>query len=164
MASVNNTIDKFGRRRRKGWNDSTVGARGPAGVGFKLDSAGNYDMKSKRLTKVGEPVNESDAATQNYVSNRINEAVKSIEAAVQQSSSVIVDTVYKHINGEIEVVKSLMSKNEEVVQWKIENILSKEIKKIKGKFKELEEKDDTPVQPANGILSIPPSLLEEMGV
>lgn len=146
MSSVN-TIDKFGRCRKRGWNDSTVGPRGPAGIGFKLDSVGNYDMKSKRLTKVGEPINESDAATQNYVSNCVKKSVKSIEAAVQQSSSLIVNTIYSHVDGEIKVVKSLMSKNQETVHMeikKIEDTLFNEIKKIEDnflrKFKTLETK------------------------
>lgn len=170
MTSVNNTIDKFGRRRRTGWNGSTVGVRGPAGVGFKLDSAGNYDMKSKRLTKVGEPVNNSDAATQNYVSNRINITVKSIEAAVQQSSSMIVDRVYKHMDEKIEVVKSLISKNQEVVHVeikKIEDILSWKIKKIEGDFlrklKKLEEKNTSvSSHPNEERLAFPPELLPEI--
>ena len=35
--------------------------RGPPGVGFKLTQDGNYDMENKKLTKVAEGTDNSDA-------------------------------------------------------------------------------------------------------
>ena len=43
------------------------GIQGAPGVGFSLTTDGNYDMNKKKLTNVGEPSANTDAATKKYV-------------------------------------------------------------------------------------------------
>ena len=43
------------------------GIQGAPGVGFSLTSDGNYDMSKRRLTNVGAPSDNTDAATKKYV-------------------------------------------------------------------------------------------------
>ena len=43
------------------------GIQGAPGVGFSLTADGNYDMNKKRLTNVGAPSANTDAATKKYI-------------------------------------------------------------------------------------------------
>ena len=43
------------------------GLQGAPGVGFNLTSDGNYDMVGKKLTNVGNPTDDKDAASKKYV-------------------------------------------------------------------------------------------------
>ena len=43
------------------------GIQGAPGVGFSLTSDGNCDMANKKITNVGAPTSNSDAATKKYV-------------------------------------------------------------------------------------------------
>ena len=43
------------------------GLQGAPGVGFNLTADGNYDMVGKKLTNVGAPASNTDAATKKYV-------------------------------------------------------------------------------------------------
>ena len=43
------------------------GIQGAPGVGFNLTADGNYDMVGKKLTNVGNPTSNTDAATKKYV-------------------------------------------------------------------------------------------------
>ena len=43
------------------------GEPGLPGIGFNLTDDGNFDLDSKRLTDVADPVDDQDAATKNYV-------------------------------------------------------------------------------------------------
>ena len=43
------------------------GVQGAPGVGFNLTSDGNYDMVGKKLTNVGNPTDDKDAVSKNYV-------------------------------------------------------------------------------------------------
>ena len=43
------------------------GIQGAPGVGFSLTANGNYDINKKRLTNVGAPSDNEDAATKKYV-------------------------------------------------------------------------------------------------
>ena len=43
------------------------GLQGAPGVGFNLTADGNYDMVGKKLTNVGKPTSNTDAATKKYV-------------------------------------------------------------------------------------------------
>jgi len=52
------------------------GQKGDPGIGFNLTDDGNFDIDSKRLTDVAEPVDKNDAATRNYVDTK-NTAVNS---------------------------------------------------------------------------------------
>jgi len=52
-------------RGRKG----EKGDSGPPGIVFNLTDKGDFDIDGKRLTDVAEPVDNTDAATKNYVDN-----------------------------------------------------------------------------------------------
>ena len=43
------------------------GIQGAPGVGFSLTADGNYDINKKRLTNVGAPSNNTDAATKSML-------------------------------------------------------------------------------------------------
>lgn len=43
------------------------GIQGAPGVGFRLTADGNYDITGKRITNVGAPTQDKDAATKKYV-------------------------------------------------------------------------------------------------
>ena len=43
------------------------GIQGAPGVGFSLTADGNYDMNKKRLTNLGAPNSNTDAATKNML-------------------------------------------------------------------------------------------------
>ena len=43
------------------------GEPGLPGIGFNLTDDGNFDLDSKRLTDVADPVDDQDAATKKYV-------------------------------------------------------------------------------------------------
>ena len=48
------------------------GIQGAPGVGFSLTADGNYDMNKKRLTNLGAPNSNTDAATKKYVDDKSN--------------------------------------------------------------------------------------------
>ena len=50
-------------------NQFARGLQGAPGVGFHLTSEGDYDMVGKKLTNVGAPIFNTDAATKKYVDN-----------------------------------------------------------------------------------------------
>ena len=57
-----------------GFNPNKQGERGPPGIGFKyLDEHKNYDINSKRLANVSDPVENKDAANKLYVDNYVEE-------------------------------------------------------------------------------------------
>ena len=45
------------------------GLQGAPGVGFNLTADGNYDMVGKKLTNIGNPTDDKDAASKKYVDN-----------------------------------------------------------------------------------------------
>jgi len=45
------------------------GDPGLPSIGFNLTDDGNFDLESKRLTDVAEPMDKTDAATRNYGDN-----------------------------------------------------------------------------------------------
>lgn len=55
-------VDKFGRHA-----STNRGPVGRAGIGFQLDENSNFDITHKRLTNLSKPINDSDAATKQYV-------------------------------------------------------------------------------------------------
>ena len=48
-------------------NTFSKGIQGAPGVGFSLTADGNYDINGKRLTNIGAPSDNTDAATKKYV-------------------------------------------------------------------------------------------------
>jgi len=51
------------------------GDSGLPGIGFKFTDDGNYDLESKRLTDVADPIDKTDAATTNYVETEKKEVL-----------------------------------------------------------------------------------------
>ena len=50
------------------------GDPGLPGIGFNLTDDGNFDIDSKRLTEVADPIDKNDAATTEYVDNNLSAA------------------------------------------------------------------------------------------
>ena len=48
------------------------GVRGPAGIGFKLNADGDYDMENKKLTNVGEGTENQDCITKHQLNSGLN--------------------------------------------------------------------------------------------
>ena len=48
------------------------GEPGLPGIGFNLTDEGNFDLDSKRLTDLADPVDDGDAATKKYVDDHIS--------------------------------------------------------------------------------------------
>ena len=53
------------------------GEPGLPGIGFNLTDDGNFDLDSKRLTDVADPVDDGDAATKKYVDDHISQWTQS---------------------------------------------------------------------------------------
>ena len=58
-----------------GWGER--GEPGLPGIGFNLTDDGNFDLDSKRLTDVADPVDDQDAATKKYVDDHISSGAAS---------------------------------------------------------------------------------------
>ena len=61
-------IDIFGRSIK-----ARPGKPGAPGIGFNLNSQGDFDLKNKKLTNVKDPQGEQDAATQAYVKRTLDD-------------------------------------------------------------------------------------------
>ena len=48
------------------------GDPGLPGIGFNLTDDGDFDIDSKRLTEVADPIHDNDAATKVYVDSHIS--------------------------------------------------------------------------------------------
>ncbi len=63
------SVDKFGR-----FADSSKGggnvAKGPPGEGFKLTDDGNFDLDSKVMTNVADPIKDGDAVNYKSLKDR----------------------------------------------------------------------------------------------
>ena len=53
-----------------GWGER--GEPGLPGIGFNLDDDGNFDLDSKRLTDVADPVDDQDTATKKYLDDHVS--------------------------------------------------------------------------------------------
>ena len=58
------------------------GIQGAPGVGFSLTANGNYDINKKRLTNVGAPSDNTDAATKEYVDDNSSGSPKTSQLTV----------------------------------------------------------------------------------
>ena len=58
------------------------GIQGAPGVGFSLTANGNYDINKKRLTNVGSPSDNNDAATKKYVDDNSSGSVTTSQLTV----------------------------------------------------------------------------------
>ena len=89
------------------------GRKGLPGVGFKLlDNVGNFDIDSKRLANVAQPVGDNDAATKVYVNEAIskNESnIDFIESRLKQNLAHMksrIFSLFKDIPGDLDEAKS----------------------------------------------------------
>lgn len=57
------SVDVFGRQLSDQSVSTMPGPRGPPGDGFKRTADGQYDMESKRLCNIGDPMDIDDAVT-----------------------------------------------------------------------------------------------------
>ena len=65
------------------------GIQGAPGVGFSLTADGNYDINKKRLTNVGAPSANTDAATKKYVDDK---SASSSSGGASSSSSLTINS------------------------------------------------------------------------
>ena len=99
-----------------GWSKQVSagpGRKGLPGVGFKLlDNVGNFDIDSKRLANVAQPVGDNDAATKVYVNEAIskNESnIDFIESRLKQNLAHMksrIFSLFKDIPGDLDEAKS----------------------------------------------------------
>ena len=65
------------------------GIQGAPGVGFRLTSDGNFDISGKKLTNVGAPSSNTDAATKKYVDDK---SASSSGGGASKSSTLTIDS------------------------------------------------------------------------
>lgn len=73
------------------------GPQGLNGHGFTLMLNGDYDLAFKHIKQLGEPLENTDAATKSYVDAKINETIKKA-----------VKNLTLYINGEIEKIENFL--------------------------------------------------------
>lgn len=61
------SVDKFGRHEESLLFKSITGVKGPPGEGFHLTNDGDYDLKNKRLSNIGDPRLLEDAVNAKYL-------------------------------------------------------------------------------------------------
>ena len=72
------------------------GIQGAPGVGFSLTADGNYDMNKKRLTNVGAPNSNTDAATKKYVDDNSSGSPKTSQLTID--SNIDMKNRYRILN------------------------------------------------------------------
>ena len=72
------------------------GIQGAPGVGFSLTADGNYDMSGKKLTNVGAPSDNTDAATKKYVDD--NSSGSSTTSQITVDSNIDMKDRYRILN------------------------------------------------------------------
>ena len=72
------------------------GIQGAPGVGFSLTANGNYDINKKRLTNVGAPSDNNDAATKKYVDD--NSTGSSTTSGLIVDSNIDMKDTYRILN------------------------------------------------------------------
>ena len=134
MAAVN-TIDKFGRQRSV-LNKSIV-VRGPPGIGFNITADNHFDIQNKRLKNIGEPADNQDGVTRNYVDKNIGKCMKDIKEShmafmenqwsdyskfIYNKITVMIDEVRQYIHKEISEVKKLTEDNYSILHAAISKV------------------------------------------
>lgn len=87
-------VDKFGRYETVARKSAL---RGPPGIGFKTTAEGDYDMHTKRLRMVGEPIDTNDAVTMRYVN----------ETCLQLTGETAADTEGAYYDAAKHVIRNL---------------------------------------------------------
>ena len=76
------------------------GQKGQPGIGFKiLDNEGNYDIDSKRLANVDQPISDNDAVTMVYVDKAISK---------QEANLLRIKSRFKWYSSQISKISSLV--------------------------------------------------------
>ena len=151
MAGVN-TIDKFGRQR-SALNKSII-VRGPPGVGFNVTADNHFDIQNKRLKNIGEPVDNQDGVTRDYVDKNIGKCMKDIKEShiafmenqwsdyskfIYDKITKMIDEVRQYIQKEISEVKKLAENNY--------NILHASINQVNHTVQEFRASNTSPAKP-----------------
>ena len=68
------------------------GIQGAPGVGFRLTSNGNFDISGKKLTNVGAPTSNTDAATKKYVDDKSASGGGGGASGPPKSSTLVIDS------------------------------------------------------------------------
>ena len=74
------------------------GIQGAPGVGFSLTADGNYDINKKRLTNVGAPIANTDAATKKYVDDKSSGGGSSSSSSLTINSNIDMKDRYRILN------------------------------------------------------------------
>ena len=74
------------------------GIQGAPGVGFNLTADGNYDMTGKKLTNVGTPTDNSDAATKKYVHDNSSRSGAGTTSRLTVDSIIDMKDIYRILN------------------------------------------------------------------
>ena len=88
-------------------NPFARGFQGAPGVGFSLTSDGDYDMVGKKLTNVGAPKFNSDAATKKYVDDNNSSFPTVLSTNLVVDSNISMKDTYRILN-----LKSPLDANE----------------------------------------------------
>ena len=112
------------------------GIQGAPGVGFSLTADGNYDMNKKKLTNVGAPSDNTDAATKKYVDDNSSGSLLSSKLTVDSNINMnhksiknlyppqdnndsatkfYVDAKFLHVNGSNSMIGNLNMNNKKIV-------------------------------------------------
>ena len=112
------------------------GIQGAPGVGFSLTADGNYDMNKKKLTSVGAPSDNTDAATKKYVDDNSSGSLLSSKLTVDSNINMnhksiknlyppqdnndsatkfYVDAKFLHVNGSNSMIGNLIMNNKKIV-------------------------------------------------
>lgn len=94
------SVDKFGRFSSQ---SASVGVRGPPGIGFLLTQTGDFNLQSKRLTNLSEPIDIYDATTKKYVDREIKQHLASINVQLNILETYIISCI-KKVEEKIDVV------------------------------------------------------------
>ena len=69
------------------------GEPGLPGIGFNLDDDGNFDLDSKRLTDVADPVNDQESVTKKYVDDENSKQDIAINSKAEKNKVVMEKTI-----------------------------------------------------------------------
>ncbi len=85
---------RFGHKRSK----AVKSEKGDPGIGFKLTHDNNYDMDNKRLTNVGEPIDENDARTKKICFITTHKYQNETKEYIEEKEQLINQIHIKYIN------------------------------------------------------------------
>ena len=114
------------------------GIQGAPGVGFKLTSSGDFDISGKKLTNIGTPTANSDAATKKYVDDNSSRSSKTSTLTVdsnidmkdrfrivnlkhpsdadEPATKQYADSMFLDRNGDRGMIANLVMNNHKIVQ------------------------------------------------